>query len=54
MGLPIIGKMLGHTQATTTARYAILSADPFRAANDAVSARARRCDEREARRHRIA
>jgi site-specific recombinase XerD len=32
MGLPIIGKMLGHTQAATTARYAHLSPDPVKAA----------------------
>jgi integrase len=35
-GLPIIGRLLGHTQAQTTARYAHLSADPLRAANDAI------------------
>jgi hypothetical protein len=28
-GLPIIGKLLGHTQVQTTARYAHLAADPF-------------------------
>lgn len=28
-GLPIIGKLLGHTQVQTTARYAHLVADPF-------------------------
>jgi integrase len=32
MGLPIIGKMLGHTQAATTARYAHLASDPVKAA----------------------
>ncbi|MGH6989060.1 MAG: site-specific integrase [Stellaceae bacterium] len=32
MGLPIIGKMLGHTQAQTTARYAHLASDPVKAA----------------------
>jgi integrase len=32
MGLPIIGKMLGHTQAQTTARYAHLANDPVKAA----------------------
>ena len=36
---PIIGALLGHKHATTTARYAHLSADPLRAANDAVGAR---------------
>jgi integrase len=38
-GLPIIGKLLGHTQAATTLRYAHLSADPLRAANDAIGGR---------------
>ena len=34
MGLPIIGKLLGHSQPATTARYAHLDADPMhRAAN---------------------
>jgi integrase len=32
MGLPIIGKMLGHSQAATTARYAHLASDPVKAA----------------------
>lgn len=32
MGLPTIGKMLGHTQASTTQRYAHLQADPVAAA----------------------
>jgi hypothetical protein len=31
--------LLGHKHTTTTARYAHLSADPLRAANDAVGAR---------------
>lgn len=39
LSLPIIGALLGHKYATTTARYAHLSADPLRAANDAVGAR---------------
>ncbi len=34
--LPIIGKMLGHTQAVTTERYAHLAADPIRRAVDGV------------------
>jgi integrase len=38
LSLPIIGALLGHKHATT-ARYAHLSADPLRAANDAVGAR---------------
>src|SRR5712691_5551533 len=37
MGLPIIGKMLGHTQAATTARYAHLASDPVKAAATAVA-----------------
>ena len=36
-GLPMIGKLLGHTQVQTTARYAHLAADPVRLAADAVS-----------------
>lgn len=38
LSLPIIGALLGHKHATTTARSA-QSADPLRAANDAVGAR---------------
>jgi integrase len=34
--LVIIGKMLGHSQPATTARYAHLADDPVRAASDAV------------------
>jgi integrase len=37
MGLPIIGKMLGHTQAATTQRYAHLASDPVKAAVNAVA-----------------
>ncbi len=36
-GLPMIGKLLGHTQVQTTARYAHLAADPVQTAADAVS-----------------
>lgn len=36
LGRPIIGKLLGHTQAATTARYAHLDADPLRRAADAI------------------
>lgn len=39
LSLPIIGALLGHRHAATTARYAHLSADPLRAANDAVGAK---------------
>jgi len=36
-GLPMIGKLLGHTQVQTTARYAHLAADPIKDAADQVS-----------------
>jgi integrase len=36
LGLPIIGRLLGHTQASTTARYAHLADDPLRRAADRV------------------
>jgi integrase len=36
-GLPMIGKLLGHTQVRTTARYAHLAADPVRSAADSVA-----------------
>ncbi|HBL93063.1 MAG TPA: integrase [Hyphomonas sp.] len=36
--LHIVGKLLGHTQAQTTARYAHLSADPVKKANNDVGA----------------
>jgi integrase len=39
LSLPIIGALLGHKHAMTTARYAHLSADPVRAANEAIGAR---------------
>ena len=29
LGLPIVGKLLGHSQPQTTARYAHLDADPL-------------------------
>ena len=37
MGLPIIGKMLGHRQPATTARYAHLASDPVKAAAATVA-----------------
>ncbi len=37
--LIVIGKMLGHSQPATTARYAHLGDDPVRAASDAIGAR---------------
>jgi integrase len=39
LGLPIIGALLGHTQAATTARYAHLADDPLRQASDAIGRR---------------
>jgi integrase len=38
MSLPMIGKLLGHNQPATTARYAHLAADPIRAASDLIGA----------------
>jgi integrase len=37
LGLPIVGKLLGHTQPRTTARYAHLDADPLRRAADLIA-----------------
>ncbi len=37
-GLPIVGKMLGHSQAATTERYAHLHTDPVKAATERVGA----------------
>jgi integrase len=37
-GLPMIGKLLGHTQVQTTARYAHLATDPIRNAAESVAA----------------
>ena len=36
-GLPIVGRLLGHTQAATTARYAHLDTDPVRRASDQIA-----------------
>ena len=38
MGLPVIGKLLGHSQAATTHRYAHLDADPLRRAVNTIGA----------------
>jgi integrase len=38
LGLPIIGKLLGHSQPGTTARYAHLDADPVRRAAETIGA----------------
>ncbi len=37
-GLPVIGKLLGHSKITTTQRYAHLDDDPVRAASEAIGA----------------
>ena len=39
LSLLMIGRLLGHTQAATTQRYAHLAADPVRAANEAIGQR---------------
>jgi integrase len=39
LGLPIIGALLGHAQAATTARYAHLAADPLQQAADLIGQR---------------
>jgi integrase len=36
LGLPIVGKLLGHSQPQTTARYAHLDADPLRRAANVI------------------
>jgi integrase len=38
IGLPIIGKLLGHSQPSTTARYAHLETNPLRVASDSIAA----------------
>ena len=39
LSLPVIGALLGHSQPSTTARYAHLAASPLYAAADAIGAR---------------
>lgn len=39
LGLPIIGRLLGHSQTTTTARYAHLDNDPLKLASEAIAGR---------------
>ncbi|MBB6307150.1 site-specific integrase [Xanthobacter tagetidis] len=39
LGLHMIGKLLGHTQAATTQRYAHLADDPLRQASETIGAR---------------
>lgn len=41
-GLPMIGKLLGHTQVQTTARYAHLAVEPVKTAADTVSTQLQR------------
>jgi integrase len=55
LSLPLIGALLGHKHTMTTQRYAHLSADPIRAANEAVGARiaVAMVDKREAQENRI-
>jgi integrase len=38
MSLPLIGRLLGHSQPATTSRYAHLAQDPVRVAADAIGA----------------
>ena len=38
LGLPVIGKLLGHSQAATTSRYAHLGNDPLRQAAETIGA----------------
>lgn len=37
MGLPIVGKLLGHASPTTTARYSHFADDPLRRASDSIA-----------------
>jgi integrase len=39
LGLPIIGKLLGHAHSATTARYAHLDVDPLRRASEHIASR---------------
>jgi hypothetical protein len=39
LGLPIVGRLLGHTQTATTARYAHLDNDPLRRASESIAGR---------------
>jgi integrase len=39
MGLPVIGKLLGHAEASTTQRYAHLDNDPLRRASNTIAGR---------------
>jgi integrase len=39
LGLPIIGRLLGHAQAATTARHTHLDNDPLRRASETIARR---------------
>lgn len=39
LGLPVIGKLLGHKNVETTSRYAHLAVDPLRVAADAIASK---------------
>jgi len=55
--LPMIGALLGHTQVSTTARYAHLADDPLRRVNDAAgkkAAAAMQTDEEDVRKNVVA
>src|SRR5207245_264932 len=39
LGLPIIGKLLGHKRAETTSRYAHIAAGPLKIAADAIASK---------------
>jgi integrase len=39
LGLPVIGKLLGHRRAETTSRYAHVAADPLKTAADAIASK---------------
>lgn len=39
LGLPVIAKLLGHTQIRTTERYSHLDADPIRRASESIGKR---------------
>ena len=41
LGLPVIGKLLGHKRAETTSRYAHIAADPLKIAADAIASQLR-------------
>jgi len=50
LGLPIIGGLLGHTNASTTQRYAHLQADPLHNASEIIGGRIDEAMKREPRR----